>query len=389
MSIRRRNGKPRPDAEFGRLRLPDEKKQANKYRLRRKHATRACVIIPLLIVIFFGLLHMVNVLLGFVPVFLDHHARPGLDWSRYDESQLLDITRDVVPVPCHSHNDYWRRVPLYDALHWGCSGVEADVWLFDNELFVGHNTNALTQNNTFRSMYVDPLTRMLDHKNAATTFATTSTTKNGVFDTDPAQTLVLLVDFKNDGHQIFPVVSQQISSLREKGYLTHFNGTSVVSGPITVVATGNAPFDLITANVTYRDIFFDAPLDHLIQDETPADSSTTPKRQGQGTVGTTPNSHFDSTNSYYASVNFGSSIGWLWFGRLSDTQLHKIRTQIHDAKQRGLKSRYWSAPKWPIGLRNRVWKVLVQEGVGYLNGDDLQGMTELNWDIKKHWGVLG
>ena len=52
MSIRRRNGKPRPDAEFGRLRLPDEKKQANKYRLRRKHATRACVIIPLLIVIF-------------------------------------------------------------------------------------------------------------------------------------------------------------------------------------------------------------------------------------------------------------------------------------------------------------------------------------------------
>lgn len=323
-------------------------------------------------------------LLGYVPVFLDDHALPGLDWSQYDQAHLLDITRDVTPVPCHSHNDYWRRVPLYDALHWGCTGVEADVWLFDDDLFVGHNTNALTQNNTFRSMYVDPLVAMLDHKNDRSEFATPSTSKNGVFDTQPSQTLVLLVDFKNDGHDIFPVVSQQISALRDKGYLTYFDGTSVVSGAITVVATGNAPFDLITANSTYRDIFFDAPLDKL---DDASSSTTTPKRDGQGTVGTTPSSHFDSTNSYYASVNFGSSIGWLWFGHFSEAQLQKVRTQIHAAEQRGLKSRYWSAPKWPIGLRNRVWNVLVEEGVGYLNGDDLKGMTELNWDVRRHWSV--
>jgi hypothetical protein len=49
-----------------------------------------------------------------------------------------DATRDVIPIPCHSHNDYWRRVPLFDAIHWGCTGVEADVWLFDDELFVGY-----------------------------------------------------------------------------------------------------------------------------------------------------------------------------------------------------------------------------------------------------------
>jgi hypothetical protein len=324
------------------------------------------------------------VLLGYVPVFLDDHALPGLDWNKYDKAHLLDITRDVTPVPCHSHNDYWRRIPLYDALHWGCTGVEADVWLFDNELFVGHNTNALTQNNTFRSMYVDPLVAMLDHKNTVSDFATPSIVKNGIFDTEPSQTLVLLVDFKNDGHDIFPVVSEQLSAFREKGYLTYFNGTSVVSGAITVVATGNAPFDLITANSTYRDIFFDAPLDKL--DDTAA--TTTSKRDGQGTVGTTPDSHFDSTNSYYASVNFGSSIGWLWFGHFSGAQMEKVRTQIRTAEQRGLKSRYWSAPKWPIGLRNRVWRVLVDEGVGYLNGDDLKGMAELDWNVKKHWGVL-
>jgi hypothetical protein len=30
-----------------------------------------------------------------------------------------DLTGDVKPVACHSHNDYWRKVPLYSALSAG------------------------------------------------------------------------------------------------------------------------------------------------------------------------------------------------------------------------------------------------------------------------------
>ena len=52
MSMRRRHGKSRIDDELGRVRLPDEKKQHKKYRLKKKHAARACVLIPLLVVIF-------------------------------------------------------------------------------------------------------------------------------------------------------------------------------------------------------------------------------------------------------------------------------------------------------------------------------------------------
>ena len=88
--------------------------------------------------------------LGYVPTFLDDQIVSTFDWSQHDKSDLLDVTRDVTPVQCHSHNDYWRRVPLYDALRWGCTGVEADVWLFDEELYVGHNTNALTRDGTFQ-----------------------------------------------------------------------------------------------------------------------------------------------------------------------------------------------------------------------------------------------
>lgn len=348
--------------------------------------------------LFSGILHLLNIFLGFAPTFLDDPSGSSLDWSLPDKdgsktaSRLLDITQGVTPIPCHSHNDYWRRVPLYDALRWGCTGVEADVWLLDQELHVGHSTNALTYDRTFRSMYVDPLVRILDHQNTLADHDTTSALKNGVFETSPSQTLVLLVDFKNDGHGIFPVVSQHLTALRERNYLTYYDGTTTIPGPITVVATGNAPFDLITANTTHRDIFFDAPLDRLYEASassspiTPPSPETVVKRGGQGTVGTTPQSTFSSANSYYASVNFGRSIGWLWFGYISPAQMERVRGQIRGAHARGLKARYWSAPKWPVGLRDKVWKMLVEEGVDYLNGDDLQGMTRVDW---RRWGMGG
>jgi hypothetical protein len=258
------------------------------------------------------------------------------------------------------------------------------VWLFDSELYVGHHTNSLTPNRTFQSMYVDPLVKMLDHKNALNDM---TSPKAGVFSTSPSQTLVLLIDFKNNGTAIFPMVSRQLSALREKGYLTHFNGTATIQGAITVVATGGAPFDLLTANTTYRDVFFDAPLDRIYQESlTQYSRPHLLKRTRQGTIGTTPTSHFDTTNSYYASVKFSNSIGWLWFGYMSEAQKTKIRGQIRAARARGLKARYWSAPKWPVGLRNKVWDLLVEEEVGVLNGDDLGGMSRLDWGVRGRVG---
>ena len=369
-----------------------------------------------------GCVHIVNVGLGYVPLIHDDPAAFALDWTQPNQastdmaSYLLDITKDVTPIPCHSHNDYWRRVPLYDALRWGCTGVEADVWLFDEDLYVGHSTRALTKNRTFRSMYVDPLVKMLDHKNDNNNKTTSllppdanSTEKSGVFDTAPHQTLVLLVDFKNNGSAIFPHVSAQLAALREKNYLTYYNGAETIEGPITVVATGNAPFDLVVANTTYRDIFFDAPLDRLalapgateagLVDQAQYDdaNSTAPSSaaaagvstSGQGTVGTSPDSHFDSTNSFYASTNFKKSIGRIWWGHISPSQRALIKAQIEGAHARGLKARYWGAPKWPIALRNRVWWGLVGLGVDYLNGDDLEGMTRGDWGVRRHWGLFG
>ena len=76
-----------------------------------------------------------------------------------------DFSADVQPVACHSHNDYWRKEPLFSALEAGCTGVEADVWLFDEELFVGHSTQSLSSQRTLRTLYIDPLLSILHAQN--------------------------------------------------------------------------------------------------------------------------------------------------------------------------------------------------------------------------------
>ncbi|KAL8708457.1 MAG: hypothetical protein Q9225_007599, partial [Loekoesia sp. 1 TL-2023] len=296
-------------------------------------------------------------------------------WSQPDQPTAslaywpTDASRDIKPVACHSHNDYWRRVPLYSAIQAGCISVEADVWLFDQELYVGHTEPSLTAERTLRNLYIEPLLDLMDRQNQETRFHQKGKALRGVFDTHPSQTLVLLIDFKNSSAELYAELLKQLLPLRQKGYLTHFNGTDIVKHPITVVGSGNAPFDLIAANKTYRDVFFDAPLDKLadlshawpnpnrISDhQKPANRALFNRRiagrqqptnkAGDSTVNRTnsaapttisdPNV-FTWQNSYFGSTSFTSAIGNIEGSRLSQPQLQLLRAQIHGAHQKGLK----------------------------------------------------
>ncbi|KAK1997058.1 hypothetical protein LX36DRAFT_88408 [Colletotrichum falcatum] len=267
----------------------------------------------------------------------------------------------VVPIPCHSHNDYWRKRPIYDALEAGCIGIEADVWLYGTELFVGHNKWSLREKNTFTNLYIDPLVRILDERNANLN-SSFQRVPRGIYETNPVQTMVLLVDLKTGGSETWPQVVRQLEPLRERGWLTKVVNDKIHYGPITVVGTGNTPFELVAENSTYRDTFFDAPLLKL------------------------DGYDFNPTNSYYTSVSFKKAIGTVWFGDLTEAQIMKLRNQVKAAHSRGLKVRYWDLPAWPISVRNHIWDVLVREGVDILNVDDLKGVKR-EWDLKR-WPKL-
>lgn len=189
------------------------------------------------------------------------------------------------------------------------------------------------------------------------------------------------MDFKTDGYELFDRVRQQLETLRRRNFLSYWNGESFVSRAVTVVATGNAPFDLIVKHQDYRDIFFDAPLDDLWEASGARKQRRSPS-PAQGKTGIdlviSPDD-FNISNSYFASVSFSATIGYPWRGRLTDDQFDLIRGQIRGAQRRGLKARYWETPTWPTSLRNYIWDILVRENADFLNVDDLKAAAGLDW----------
>jgi hypothetical protein len=123
------------------------------------------------------------------------------------------LTQGIIPKLIHSHNDYWRDVPFYSALSVGAISIEADVWLYNGTLHVGHERGALTKERTFESLYINPILDTLQRQNPTNSSFLMSDTHNGVFDTNGAQTLYLFVDVKTDGATTWPSVVKALEPL--------------------------------------------------------------------------------------------------------------------------------------------------------------------------------
>ncbi|KAH3414366.1 hypothetical protein KXV40_006462 [Aspergillus fumigatus] len=265
-----------------------------------------------------------------------------------------DFSQGITPVQCHSHNDYWRNVPLFDALAAGCVGVEADVWLdkTSNNLLVGHRASSLSADRTLQSAYIEPLTTILTQINQG---VNATVPRSGVFETFPNASLTLLLDVKTDGHTSWPVVMNQLAPLRAGGWLSHWNSTGdgLAWRSIIVVGTGKTPFELINADAEYRDVFFDAPLDQLADDAS-----------------------FTANNSYYASASLKEVVGTIWPWGPSRHQKDIMKRMIDTAAARGLVPRFWNIPGWPVRLQMKLWRFLMESGIGILNVDELFEATQ-------------
>ncbi|KAL4805957.1 histone acetylation protein-domain-containing protein [Aspergillus unguis] len=219
-----------------------------------------------------------------------------------------DFTRGILPIPVHSHNDYWRDVPFYTALSHGCISVEADVWLYNGTLYVGHDESSLTKDRTFESLYVNPIADVLERQNPKSRFLT-APTNNGVFDTTTDQTLYLWVDAKTSGPETFKAVIAALEPLRQKGYLTSVkNNETLTQGPVTVIGTGNTPYDMV-GPVANRDYFYDAPL---------------------ATLNSSENANITPLISPIASTDFNAAVGDLTISAMSkvDVDLGELLAKV-------------------------------------------------------------
>jgi glycerophosphoryl diester phosphodiesterase len=246
---------------------------------------------------------------------------------------------DVTPLACHSHNDYGGndRIALYSALSAGCVSVEADIWIKGGDhLIVNHIAPAAgSGQGTLKDLYLDPLKKLIDDRKA-------------VFSKAPAQSLGLLIDFKDDDKdKSFDMLVMALAPLRDAGYLSTVENGKFNKGHVTVIASGNRPIDKIldpTAN-PLRAIFADAFID--------------------GDLGP-----YNAENAYYASAEFPN------VSPNSKLPLPaKAQAQLEEAHKKGLKVRYYEIP-----TDTNTWQQLVDAGVDRVNVDDLTDIAAVKWN---------
>ncbi|KAF2872947.1 hypothetical protein BDV95DRAFT_593340 [Massariosphaeria phaeospora] len=252
------------------------------------------------------------------------------------------VFNDVVPVKCHSHNDYERDTALYSALQAGCISVEADVYNKGGKLIVSHDDPG-DSGPTFQDLYVTPLKDLLDQRGA-------------IFPGKPDQGLDLLVDFKGAGDQTWDLVVQALQPLRDAGYLSHYDN-GFQKRLVTVIASGNAVVDGDVPEPIAK-----------VRDANPGQALFVDARVDKDM------SKFDTSNSYLASADFKKAVQG-GGGQVSGGNLQKLRDQLKAAHDKGFAVRYWDVAS------EGQWQQLIDEGVDRLNVDNLQNVAKLDFKL--------
>lgn len=229
----------------------------------------------------------------------------------------------------HAHNDYWHERPLLDALDNGFTSVEADVFLKNGRLLVGHDEHELRPERTLEALYLKPL-------------AQRAKAHDGSIYAQPGQ-LFLLIDIKSDGDECYPVLDDLLS--RYASTLTHVRDGRAEPGAVTVVISGNRPKQRM-AEDEHRFAGYDGRLDDL-QSDAPAHLMP------------------------MISDRWTSQFGWTGKGPMPPDErerLHEITRQAHDA---GRVVRFWATPE-----SEAVWQELLDADVDLLNTDQLARMAQ-------------
>ena len=234
----------------------------------------------------------------------------------------------VVPLPqAHAHNDYRHDRPLLDALDRGFCSIEADVFLVDGRLLVGHDRSELRPERTLQVLYLDPLRERLRQHGGR------------VYPGGP--TVTLLVDVKADGPKVYASLREVLASYKEM--LCRVEEGKYHEGAVQVVISGDRPVMEISSDQV-RYVGIDGRLSDL--------ESTTP-------------AHLIPL----ISDRWTSHFEWRGIGEFPEAERNKLRSIVQEAHAFGRRVRFWATPESP-----RVWQELLDAEVDHINTDQLDGL---------------
>ena len=243
---------------------------------------------------------------------------------------VLQAEPESAPLPqAHSHNDYYHKRPLLDALTNGFCSVEADVFLKNEKLLVGHSRFELKDSRTLDLLYLKPLAERVKVNGG-------SVYKGKV-------PFYLMIDFKTDGPKTYAVLQPLLEKYRFM--LTEFNSGTTKDGAVTIVISGSRP-RAVMEKQSQRLAGYDGRLSDLGQGLSP---------------------HFMP----WISDSWRSNFKWNGRGALSKIEEAKLNGIIEQAHKNGQKLRFWATPDTPAS-----WALFYNAGVDFINTDKLESLAK-------------
>ena len=219
----------------------------------------------------------------------------------------------------HSHNDYLRKRPLWDALQAGFGSLEIDVYAHKQQLVVSHLPRGLNHKPNLESLYLEPLWKHIQ-VNGGRVFA------------EDTSALTLMIDFKTSGAQTLDLLVGMLQA-----YPDLFLPASGLPPPVRVVISGSRPDPALLTGLPFP-LKLDGRLEHL--------------------------------GSEHKAIYPWVSASWQsHFGRKRLDQLSREeRTRLEDwcikARESGQQLRFWATPEDP-----NLWEDLLAIGVYRINTD--------------------
>ena len=237
------------------------------------------------------------------------------------------FSQNYTPSNAHSHNDYENPIPFFTAYEQGFGSIEADIFYFNDSLFVGHTFGDIQKKRTLQAFYLDPLKNKIN-------------ANHGYPYADSTLPLQILIDIKTD----------PIRTLQKLVALLDTYSSIINAGKIKIVITGNRPKPNEFANYPNY-IYFDGDLDK-------AYSATELAKIG------------------LFSADFTNYSKWNGKGIMVKTDREKIDSIITGTHQKGKKIRFWASPDYL-----NVWQQFIKMKVDFINTDHIVALGQFlkNW----------
>lgn len=228
---------------------------------------------------------------------------------------------NATPIFCgHAHSDSDRERPLFEALEYGFTLIEADVYFREGDLLVGHDEENLRPERTLRANYLEPLLARV-RANGGQVYGA------------PAE-VFLVLDVKEDDPRVYEALKRQLPPYAEM-LTSHEAFEKADRRAVTVLLSGERPLEALRCE----------PRGWIFLD---------------GRLWDVPPEAGDAIRVPLVSADWGR-------GALADG-VRELASKLHRSGQR---LRFWAVPEEPA-----VWRTLFDLGVDVISVDDYAAFAQ-------------